>query len=114
MARTSPSTPQVEPPEVGRCTFGSSLKCTACTLCTESKFQYLLTACEPYETIAFKAIVGRCPARPESGTLQVPNMEIDKAENKFFTSWDPQRKVFTMQAPCRHVPAGTLVGLSFG
>ena len=29
---------------------------------------------------------------------QVPNMEIDKAENKFFTSWDPQRKVFTMQA----------------
>lgn len=47
----------------------------------ESKFQYLLTACEPYETIAFK----------------VPNMEIDKNENKFFTSWDPQRKVFTMQ-----------------
>jgi hypothetical protein len=25
-------------------------------------------------------------------------MEIDKNENKFFTSWDPQRKVFTMQA----------------
>lgn len=29
---------------------------------------------------------------------KVPNMEVDKNENKFFTSWDPQRKVFTMQA----------------
>jgi len=47
----------------------------------ETHFQYLLLACEPYETIAFK----------------VPNMEIDKQEHKFFTSWDAQRKVFTMQ-----------------
>jgi len=47
----------------------------------ESKFQYLLLACEPYETIAFK----------------VPNMEVDKEDNKFYANWDGQRKVFTMQ-----------------
>jgi len=47
----------------------------------ESKFQYLLLACEPYETIAFK----------------VPNLEIDKDDNKFYVSWDRTRKVFTMQ-----------------
>eukprot|EP00929_Paragymnodinium_shiwhaense_P021581 TRINITY_DN1403_c0_g1_i2.p1 TRINITY_DN1403_c0_g1~~TRINITY_DN1403_c0_g1_i2.p1 ORF type:complete len:244 (+),score=77.07 TRINITY_DN1403_c0_g1_i2:116-847(+) len=44
-------------------------------------FQFLLFACEPYETVAFK----------------IPNMEIDKSENKFYQSWDRQRKVFTMQ-----------------
>merc|ERR1719329_426826 len=43
--------------------------------------QYLLFACEPYETIAFK----------------VPNMDIDKEGNKFYSNWDKQRKVFTMQ-----------------
>lgn len=47
----------------------------------DSKFQYLLFACEPYETISFK----------------VPNMEVDKAENKFYSNWDEKRKVFTMQ-----------------
>jgi len=47
----------------------------------DSKFQYLLFACEPYETIAFK----------------VPNMDIDKDGSKFYTNWDSKRKVFTMQ-----------------
>lgn len=47
----------------------------------ETKFQYLLLACEPYETIAFK----------------VPNLEIDKDNNKFYVNWDATRKVFTMQ-----------------
>mmetsp|Transcript_16089 Transcript_16089/g.48466 ORF Transcript_16089/g.48466 Transcript_16089/m.48466 type:complete len:242 (-) Transcript_16089:53-778(-) len=47
----------------------------------ESKYQYLLFACEPYETIGFK----------------VPNMEIDRSEHKFYNSWDKQRKVFTLQ-----------------
>mmetsp|Transcript_41432 Transcript_41432/g.95274 ORF Transcript_41432/g.95274 Transcript_41432/m.95274 type:complete len:242 (-) Transcript_41432:82-807(-) len=47
----------------------------------DPKFQYLLFACDPYETISFK----------------VPNMEVDKADNKFYTNWDKQRKVFTMQ-----------------
>lgn len=47
----------------------------------DSKFQYLLFACEPYETIAFK----------------VPNMDIDKDGSKFYSNWDGKRKVFTMQ-----------------
>eukprot|EP00930_Biecheleria_cincta_P061414 TRINITY_DN46988_c0_g1_i1.p1 TRINITY_DN46988_c0_g1~~TRINITY_DN46988_c0_g1_i1.p1 ORF type:complete len:242 (+),score=54.96 TRINITY_DN46988_c0_g1_i1:91-816(+) len=47
----------------------------------EAQFQYLLIACEPYETISFK----------------VPNMEIDKSANRFYVNWDGQRKVFTMQ-----------------
>lgn len=47
----------------------------------ESKFQYLLLACDPYETIAFK----------------VPNMEVDKDGNKFYINWDATRKVLTMQ-----------------
>lgn len=44
-------------------------------------FQFLLFACEPYETICFK----------------VPNMEVDKEGYKFYNNWDRQRKVFTMQ-----------------
>lgn len=47
----------------------------------DSAFQYLLFACEPYETIAFK----------------VPNMQVDKDGSKFYSNWDKQRKVFTMQ-----------------
>jgi len=47
----------------------------------DAKFQYLLFACEPYETIAFK----------------VPNMEVDKSDSKLYSNWDKQRKVFTMQ-----------------
>eukprot|EP00408_Alexandrium_pacificum_P014755 CAMPEP_0171236002 /NCGR_PEP_ID=MMETSP0790-20130122/42230_1 /TAXON_ID=2925 /ORGANISM="Alexandrium catenella, Strain OF101" /LENGTH=242 /DNA_ID=CAMNT_0011702317 /DNA_START=42 /DNA_END=770 /DNA_ORIENTATION=+ len=48
----------------------------------DSKSQYLLFACEPYETIGFK----------------VPNQEVDKdGHNKFYSSWDRTRKVFTMQ-----------------
>jgi len=47
----------------------------------DNKFQYLLIACEPYETIAFK----------------VPNMEIDKDDNKFYCNFEKTRKVFTLQ-----------------
>merc|ERR1712182_149215 len=47
----------------------------------DNKFQYLLFACEPYETIAFK----------------VPNMDVDKSERKFYVHCDKTRKVFTMQ-----------------
>jgi splicing factor 3A subunit 2 len=43
--------------------------------------QYMLLACEPYETIAFK----------------IPNMDIDKEGTKFYVNWDVSRKVFTMQ-----------------
>jgi len=45
------------------------------------KFQYILFAAEPYETIGFK----------------IPNKEIDKTEGRFFTHWDEEKNQFTLQ-----------------
>jgi splicing factor 3A subunit 2 len=45
------------------------------------KFQFLLFAADPYETVAFK----------------IPNMEIDKSEGKFLTHWDEDKFLFTLQ-----------------
>jgi len=45
----------------------------------DKKYQYLLIAAEPYETISFK----------------VPSTEIDKS-TKFFSHWDPDSKIFTL------------------
>jgi len=47
----------------------------------EREWQYLLFACEPYETIGFK----------------IPNVEIDKGEGRFFSSWDGKIKKFVLQ-----------------
>ncbi|KAJ3674833.1 hypothetical protein LUZ60_005449 [Juncus effusus] len=47
----------------------------------DKRYQYLLFAAEPYETIGFK----------------IPSTEIEKATNKFFTHWDPDTKMFTLQ-----------------
>ncbi|OMH80517.1 Flap endonuclease 1 [Zancudomyces culisetae] len=44
-------------------------------------WQYLLFSAEPYENIAFK----------------VQNREVDMRPGKFFTHWDPDSKVFTLQ-----------------
>eukprot|EP00953_Heterococcus_sp_UTEX-ZZ885_P001890 1530-Heterococcus_DN1.PRE.4 len=44
-------------------------------------YQYLLFACEPYETVAFK----------------IPNVEVDKGEGRFFTNWDREEKTFSLQ-----------------
>ena len=44
------------------------------------KYQYLLLAAEPYETIAFK----------------IPNEAIDKGEGKFVTHWSAEDKRFTL------------------
>ena len=44
-------------------------------------FQYLLFACEPYETIAFK----------------IQSLEIDRTESRFWTYWDPDTKQYHMQ-----------------
>ncbi|KAL2295011.1 hypothetical protein Nmel_018155 [Mimus melanotis] len=52
----------------------------------DRRWQYLLMAAEPYETIAFK----------------VPSREIDKAEGKFWTHWNRETK----QGPCK----GTVLG----
>lgn len=52
----------------------------------DKNYQYLLFAAEPYETIAFK----------------IPNREIerdtnDKTKGRFYTKWDSENKVFTLQ-----------------
>jgi len=43
--------------------------------------RYLLFAADPYETIAFK----------------IPNKEIERGESRFFTHWDRDKLVFTLQ-----------------
>ncbi|XP_024023004.1 splicing factor 3A subunit 2 [Morus notabilis] len=47
----------------------------------DKRYQYLLFAAEPYEIIGFK----------------VPSTEIDKSTQNFFTHWDPDSKMFTLQ-----------------
>ncbi|KAG9160481.1 hypothetical protein Leryth_008874 [Lithospermum erythrorhizon] len=47
----------------------------------DKRFQFLLFAADPYEIIAFK----------------VPSIEIDKSTPKFFSHWDPDSKMFTLQ-----------------
>ncbi|GLE05093.1 hypothetical protein PINS_up014077 [Pythium insidiosum] len=47
----------------------------------DKAFQYLLFACEPYETVAFK----------------IPNLPLDKRDGKFFSNWDKHGKSFTLQ-----------------
>lgn len=47
----------------------------------DKNYQYLLFACDPYETIAFK----------------IPNQPIDKSEGRFFTNWDKDMKKFVLQ-----------------
>lgn len=47
----------------------------------DKHYQYLLFAAEPYEIIGFK----------------VPSTEIDKQTPKFFSHWDPDSKMFTLQ-----------------
>ncbi|XP_013778378.1 splicing factor 3A subunit 2-like [Limulus polyphemus] len=47
----------------------------------DKKWQYLLFAAEPYETIAFK----------------VPSREVDKSEGKFWTMWNRETKQFFLQ-----------------
>ncbi len=47
----------------------------------DKNFQYVLFACDPYETIAFK----------------IPNHPIDRREGRFFTSWDAATNKFVLQ-----------------
>jgi len=47
----------------------------------DKNYQYLLFACDPYETIAFK----------------IPNQPIDKREGRFQTHWDKASKRFALQ-----------------
>ena len=47
----------------------------------DRRWQYLLFAAEPYETIGFK----------------VPSREVDKTEEKFWTLWNRDAKQFFLQ-----------------
>ncbi|KAI0564861.1 Pre-mRNA-splicing factor SF3a complex subunit 2 (Prp11) [Gracilaria domingensis] len=47
----------------------------------DRRYQYLLFAAEPYETVAFK----------------IPNIPIDKTEGRFYTNWDREGRTFTLQ-----------------
>ncbi|KAL3791616.1 hypothetical protein HJC23_012206 [Cyclotella cryptica] len=46
----------------------------------DRNYQYLLVACDPYETVAFK----------------IPNEPIDRGEGRFVTNWDVDGKIFTL------------------
>jgi splicing factor 3A subunit 2 len=46
----------------------------------DRRYQYLLFAAEPYETVAFK----------------IPNEPVDKEPGRFVTHWDPEEKKFTV------------------
>lgn len=54
----------------------------------DRKWQYLLFAAEPYETISFK----------------VPSREVDKGETKFWTHWNKDTKQFFLQFSFRNDP----------
>jgi splicing factor 3A subunit 2 len=47
----------------------------------DPRYQYLLFAAEPYETIAFK----------------IPNQELDRAADKYYVNWNKDKKIFTLQ-----------------
>lgn len=59
----------------------------------DRKWQYLLFAAEPYETISFK----------------VPSREVDKGENKFWTMWNKETKQFFLQFSFKIDPKAKLV-----
>ncbi|KAF8375017.1 repo-1, partial [Pristionchus pacificus] len=49
----------------------------------DKRWQYLLFAAEPYETISFK----------------IPSREVDKNETRFWSLWNPDTKQFFLQVP---------------
>ena len=55
---------------------------------SDRKWQYLLFAAEPYETISFK----------------VPSREVDKSENRFWTLWNKETKEFFLQFAFKNNP----------
>jgi len=57
----------------------------------DKSFQYLLFACEPYETVAFK----------------IPNQQIDKRQGMFFSNWDPVSKKFVLSVSFLLEPSST-------
>lgn len=64
----------------------------------DKRYQYLLFAAEPYETVAFK----------------VPNAEIDKRRDLLWTHWEPDRKVYTLSISFKSASAAMASGLPHG
>jgi len=65
----------------------------------DKRWQYLLFAAEPYETIAFK----------------LPSREVDKSETKFWTLWNRETKQFFLQFAFRlEGKDGSMAGLISG
>lgn len=58
----------------------------------DRRYQYLLFAAEPYETVAFK----------------IPNLSIDKSEGKLYTHWDRESLTFDMQLYFEKRPSSIL------
>ncbi len=46
----------------------------------DKRYQYLIFAAEPYETISFK----------------IPNLPIDKTEDRFTLNWDKETKILAL------------------
>lgn len=80
----------------------------------DRKWQYLLFAAEPYETIAFK--VTRQPsvfccnsgwtvtANYLTVMFQVPSREVDKSEGRFWSLWNKDTKEFFLQFAFKNAP----------
>lgn len=79
--------PEIEDDFLPRHRFMSSYEQRVET--ADKNYQYLMFAAEPYEVIAFK----------------IPNSDVDRAEDKFFTHWDPDSKIFSLQLHFRHESA---------
>lgn len=69
--------------------FQMRIKCRNCRFMSayeqkvqppDKRWQYILFAAEPYETIAFK----------------IPSREVDKTEDKFWTLWNKDTKQVTL------------------
>jgi splicing factor 3A subunit 2 len=58
----------------------------------DKKYQFLLFAADPYETVAFK----------------IPNLQIDKEPGKFVTKWDSVARKFTLQLHFRDSAKATI------
>lgn len=68
----------------------------------DRKWQYLLFAAEPYETISFKVrlkfvFIFLISILNLEFQFQVPSREVDKSETKFWTLWNKETKEFFLQ-----------------
>ena len=63
----------------------------------DRKWQYLLFAAEPYETISFKVCWVIKKVSNTSDFSQVPSREVDKSDTRFWSHWNKETKEFFLQ-----------------